>query len=201
TLAGPALPEFSAGTVGVCAASSLRAAMRRLTLARLAPGFKFVRAVPPVIHLRHDAADPSAGPDQIERQEQPPGIVAIDDRARDHTARHRGGVEPVAAKTAHEPQPRRELADLRHAVQRVAEDAGPKMLEVDFAELRIGRADVGLELSHKSLRIELPGAHAARPHQPVAADDAVMIVGELGVTHRAAIADRLLEPRAERRGG
>ena len=39
------------------------------------------------------------------------------------------------------------------------------------------------------------------PEQPVAVDDAVVAVGEIGVGHRAAIGNRIGEARTERRGG
>src|SRR5204862_5256716 len=107
---------------------------------------------------------------------QPPGVVTLDDCPRDDLARHRRSVETVSAEPAGEPHLRRQLADLRHAVERVTQYARPDMLDRDPAELRIDALDIGLEPRHEAVRIGLPGGHPARPHQPVAADAAVMVV-------------------------
>ena len=84
--------------------------------------------------------EPPAGPDQLVGREQPPAVVAVEDRARDHLARHRGGVQPVAAERARQPIAGRELADLRHLVHRIGHHAGPRVLDLDLAELRIDLA-------------------------------------------------------------
>src|SRR4051794_13114884 len=100
----------------------------------------FALAVPPILRARDRPPDRTAGPYQVERQEQPPGIVPVGDGPRDQFARPRGGVEPMAAEAACEPQARRKLADLRHPVERIAEHAGPDVFDLDLTKLRI---DVG----------------------------------------------------------
>jgi hypothetical protein len=116
-------------------------------------------------------------------------------------ARHGGGVYAVTAEGARQPNARRKLADLRHAMQRIAEHARPGVLDFDLAELRIDRRHVGLEPPDVALGIGLPRGRVSRPQQPVVADDAVMIVGKVGIRHCAAIGDGFGEPRSERRGG
>ena len=122
---------------------------------------EFAVVKPPIMDLRHRPPDPSAGPDQFIRQKQAPGVVTLGDRAGDDIPRHRGGVEPMAAESAGKPHLRRQLADLRHAVERIAERAVPDMLDLDIAELRKDALDVGFQLAHELLRIALPCAHAA----------------------------------------
>ena len=107
----------------------------------------------------------------------------------------------MAAEAGGQPDAGAKLAELRHAVHGVAERAGPGVIDRDFAELRIGFFDVGLQRAHVAARIARPCGRAARQHQAVAADDAVMIVGEVGVADAAAIADHLAELLAERCGG
>src|SRR5262249_25531258 len=136
------------------------------------------RAQPRVISLSCHATDSAAGPHQLEWQEQPPRIVALVDRTRDDVARHRGGVEPLSAEAAGKPQAGRQLADLRHAMQRVAEHAGPDVLDLHRLELRIDGFDLALERRRKMARIALPRGYPARPHQPVGAHDPIMAVGE-----------------------
>src|SRR5436309_5267539 len=172
---------FLAQAIFLLAATGLA---RQITLAA---------AYPRVISVPRQAADGTTGPHQLEWQEQPPGVVALIDRARDDVAGHRRGVEPVAAEAAGEPQARRELADLRHAMQRIAEHAGPEVLDIDRLELRIDGFDLGLERRRETARIALPRGDPARPHQPVGAHDPIMAVGELGVAHGAAIRDGLVE--------
>src|SRR5262252_4348582 len=75
------------------------------------------------------------------------------------------------------------------------------MLDFDLAELGVDRHHVGLEPPHIALGIGLPRGRMSRPEQPVVADDAVVIVGEVGIGHRAAIGDGLGQARTERRGG
>ena len=62
----------------------------------------------------------------------------------------------MAAEAARDPQARRKLADLRHAMQGVAEHARPYWISTP-AELRIELLDVGLELGPVRPRISLPG--------------------------------------------
>src|SRR6266581_4556780 len=101
----------------------------------------------------------------------------------------------MAAEPAGEPQAGRQFADLRHAMQRIAQHTGPDMLDVDRRELRVDAFDAGFEPGREAARARLPGGDPTRPHQPVAAYDPVVAVGEIGVAHRAAIADGLVEPR------
>src|SRR5207249_2570272 len=77
----------------------------------------------------------SSRPYQIEGLKQPPGVITLDDCPRDDLARHRRSVETVSAEPAGEPHLRRQLADLRHAVERVTQYARPDMLDRDPAEL------------------------------------------------------------------
>ena len=107
---------------------------------------------------------------------------------------------PWPPKPDSEPDARRQFADLRHAVQRVAEHAAPHVLELDRPQLRIDLRDVGLQRACKTSRIALPGGRPARPHQPVAADDAVVVVGQVGVADGALERHRLSQPLAERLG-
>ncbi len=107
----------------------------------------------------------------------------------------------MTAEGAREPEARRKLADLRHAMQRIAEHARPGVLDFDLAELGVDRHHVGLEPPHVALGIGLPRGRVSRPEQAVVADDAVVVVGEVGIGHRAAIGDGLGQARTERRGG
>ncbi len=72
------------------------------------------------------------------------------------------------------------------------------IIDGDVAELRIGLFDIAGERADIVARIARPGRRAARQHQPVAADNAIMIVGKVGVADAAAIADRFGKPLAER---
>ncbi len=104
--------------------------------------------------------------------------------------------KPLAIQKPGESSP-----SLRHPVQRAAEHARPDVLDLDVADLRIDLCNVGLELVDEAARIGFPGGRAPRPQQTVAVDDAVMVVGEIGVAHRAAIADGVEQARPERGGG
>jgi len=86
------IPEESTLTTGV--SSKMRAPARRAS----------------------DAAGGAARPDQFEGRKQLPAFLAPQDAPRDHLPCHRRGVQPMAAKTAGDPQPFAQLADLRHAV-------------------------------------------------------------------------------------
>ena len=146
-------------------------------------------AIPPVVHLRDGAAD------------APPAHTSSNGRNAARCRRPRRWrarcispaiavvLSPCPPKPLASQTPRRSLADLRHAVHGVADDAGPGVLDLDVAELRIGlRSMSACSARHKRRGLRSPGRHAARPHQPVAVDDAVVVVGEVGVAHRAAIA-------------
>src|SRR5262249_61083278 len=95
----------------------------------------------PIGALYYAASERAARPDQIERREQPPGFVAVVNGAGEQHAGHRGGVEAVCAEAAGEPQPGRYLAQLRHAVQRRSDGAGPGIVEADVTDLRKRRGD------------------------------------------------------------
>jgi hypothetical protein len=118
----------------------------------------------------------------------------------DDPARHRGGVDAVAAESARDPQPRRKLADLRHAMQRVAEHARPDVLDLHAGELRIELLDIGFEPWPVRAGITLPGGGAPGEQQPVTADHAIMVIGEVGISDGAPIGDRLGKPPPEWRG-
>jgi hypothetical protein len=70
----------------------------------------------PGTRLGCGAAETAAGPDQLERRELSPSLIAFDDSARDKVAGHRRRIEAVPAKAAGEPYPGPELTDLRHTV-------------------------------------------------------------------------------------
>ena len=183
--------SFRATLIGLAVPARDRSAKFLFAFARFAGLAQFAVVKPPIVGLRHRASDPPAGPDQLVGQKHPPGIVAFGDRARDDVARHRGGVEPMAAEPAGKPYLWHQFADLRHAVKRITEHAVPDIVELDLAELRKDALDVAFQLIDELPWIALPGAHAARPHQPVAVDDPVMVVGEIGIAHRPGIGDRL----------
>ena len=149
----------------------------------------------PVEHLLRHAAINPAGPHQRERREQLPGAVGLDDAARHDLAAHRGGVEPAIAEARQEPQAGRDLADLRHPMHGVAEEPGPGIFGLDVLELREGAPDLAEQRLDVILRLAAPHRAAARPHQPVALHDAVVVVGEIGVAHRAGEAHRLVQRR------
>src|SRR5262249_8292461 len=152
-----------------------------LALARRARFEALEPVEPPIKHLHRRAAEPAAGPDEFERREQSPRVVALDDGFGENIARHGGGVYAMTAEGARQPNAWRKLADLRHAMQRIAEHPGPGVLDLDLAELRIDRRHVGLEPPHIVLGIGLPRGRVSRPEQPVVADDAVVIVGKVGI--------------------
>src|SRR5579872_6793860 len=160
-------------------------------------GGRLSEAFKPDAHLNRSAAQQSAGPDQFKRRELSPDVVAMHHGAGDQIAGERSGVEPVTAKTAGEPHPGSKLADLRHAVHGVAERPRPGEFRRDRTELRVSLFDIGGERTNIMLRIARPRSGAPRPHQPIAADNAVVIVGAIGVAHRTAVSDRLAKPRSD----
>src|SRR5260221_4706237 len=103
------------------------------------------------MHLRSEPADTAAGPNQLERQEQPPCVIALIDCTRNNVASHRGGIEPVTAKTARQPNMRHKFADLRHAVKRIAENACPNVFDFDGTKLREHAFDASLQLTREIL--------------------------------------------------
>src|SRR5689334_23826594 len=66
----------------------------------------------PDADLPRRPADDATGPDQFERRKLAPGLIAVDDGARDEIAAHRRGIETVPAKTAGQPDARPDFADL-----------------------------------------------------------------------------------------
>src|SRR5260370_104882 len=100
---------------------------------------------PPIKDLHRRAAEAAAGPDELERREQSPRVVALDDGLGQNIARHGGGVESVTAEGAREPEAPRKLADLRPAMQRIAAHARPGVLDFDLPQLGVDRHHVGLE--------------------------------------------------------
>ena len=138
------------------------------------------RSRAPVDSLCDDSAEQASRPDQFIRCEQPPGLIAVDNAARDEFACHRTGVEAVAAKTARQPYAAFDFADLRHTMNRAPNVPLHKWANLDFAELRKRPPDIVGERSPNKARIGFPGAHAARPLQAVASDDAIMVVGTIG---------------------
>src|SRR5262245_5793406 len=153
----------------------------------------FDRAGAPVDTLRDHAADYTAGPDQFIRREQPPCFIAIDDPARDEFAGDRGVTQPLASKTARQPKAALDFADLRHAMDSAAECSAPKMRNADSPEARKGSPDVIRKRARDQAWVRLPRAHASRPLQTVAADDAIVIVGAICIAYRTSIAHRLVQ--------
>src|SRR4051812_26009806 len=113
------------------------------------------------MNLRNGASDPSAGPDQFVGQKHPPAIVAFGDRARDDVAGHSSRVEAVAAEATCKPHLWPQFADLRHAVNGIAEHAVPDIVEFDITELREDALDIAFQPIGELSRVALPGAHAA----------------------------------------
>src|SRR5262249_8136172 len=147
------------------------------------------QAFDPNADLSRGPAEYAARPDQFERRKLAPGLVAIDHGARDEIAAHRRGVETVATETAGQPDAWTEFADLRHAMYGNPQGPGPGKVDLDIAQLWIGSLDVGLERSDVTARVARPRRGAARQHQPIAADDAIVIIGGIAVTDAAAITD------------
>src|SRR5262249_59184571 len=87
----------------------------------------------PDANLRGCRPEHAARPDELERRELPPGLVAFDHSARKQIASHRRGVQTVAAESAGEPDARPELADLRHAMHCDSQAAGPSIVDLDVA--------------------------------------------------------------------
>ena len=98
--------------------------------ARALRGPFLVFATPPIGALTTDAAGTAAGPDQFEGLELPPAVVALDHSAGDQIAGHRGRVQAMPAEAAGQPDARRQFADLRHAMHRHAEFAGPGIIDL-----------------------------------------------------------------------
>ena len=159
---------------------NLPAAAPALALARQ-PAARAARARrdDQVEHCCAAAAERAAGPDQRERREHLPGPVALDDGARHHLAAHRRGVEAVAAEAAQQPEPGRDLADLRHAVHGVADHADPGVFRLDVAELP-DRCAGSRRAAPRRARCGLPSQTVLRPdhirRSPV--DDAVVMAGQ-----------------------
>src|SRR6185437_5219289 len=171
----------------------LAARARPLAIARKSLLDPLDRPAAPIDALRECAAEHTASPYQFVGRKQPPGLIRLDDAARDQFATHRRRVEPVPAEAARHPQPALDLADLRHAVDGAAERAAPQMRDLDVAEIGKIAPNVGDEPAAYPAWVGLPGPHAAGPLQPVTADDAVMIVGAVGVADRAVPAYDLIE--------
>src|SRR4029453_19319926 len=153
----------------------------------------FHRAGAPVDTLRDHAADYAAGPDQFIGRKQPPCFIALDDRAPGELAGNRGVTQPLASKTARQPKAALDFADLRHAMDSAAECSAPKMRNADGPEARKGSSDVIRKRAREQAWGRLPSAHASRPLQTVAADDAIVIVGAICIAYRPSIAHRLVQ--------
>src|SRR5262249_25928058 len=131
----------------------------------------------PVNELCSDAPQRSAGPAGAERLEQAPAIVFAGDAGSDSVGARGGLRNAVAAERGAGPQARTDLADLRHLVQRVAHETGPGILDLEVAELRIDRDDVGAHHGAQPLGLARVGGDAAAPQQTIAVDDAVVVAG------------------------
>src|SRR5262249_36176373 len=90
-----------------------------LAFPRLPRGPTLAGAKPPVIDLHRRAAGFAARPYQLVWREQPPGVVSLCNGLGNDVAGHRRRVEPMSSEAACEPKPRRKLADLGHAVERI----------------------------------------------------------------------------------
>ena len=99
------------------------------TRARTVAGKFFFKTVDwlsaPVNSLGDDTAKQTAGPDQFIGCEQPPGLIGVDNAARDEVACHCTGVEAVATETARQPYAAFDFTDLRHAMDRSPEGSVP----------------------------------------------------------------------------
>src|SRR6266446_7628062 len=135
----------------------------RFAIARLTRPAALARTEPPILRLRGEPADTTARPDQLEWQELPPGIVTLVDCARNNVAGHRRGIESVAAKTARQPNLRHKLSDLRHAVQSIAENAGPNMFNFHRPKLWKNTFDAVFQFSREFFWTAFPGCQSARP--------------------------------------
>ena len=102
-------------------------------------------ALEPDAYLGCNPAANSARPHQLERIEPLPGFIALNDGASDKVSGHRCGVEAVAAEAAGKPEAGPELTDLRHTVERIAQCAGPGVIDGDVPKLGISLLDVGRE--------------------------------------------------------
>src|SRR5260370_37887315 len=110
----------------------------------------------PNASLRRRAAEHAAGPDKFERRELTPRLIALDHGLRNEVAAHCRRVHSMAAETAGEPNARAKFADLRHAMDGDSQSAGPSVVDIDIAQLRIGFLDVGFQLPDISARIARP---------------------------------------------
>ncbi len=104
----------------------------------------------------------------------------------------------MAAETARQPYAAFDFTDLRHAMDRSPEGSVPQMGNLDASEVRKRPPDIVGQRSPDKPRICFPGAHAARPLQAVASDDAIVIVGTIGIADCAAIADDVVQDLADR---
>src|SRR5262245_7543050 len=153
----------------------------------------FHRAGAPVDTLRDHAADYAAGPDQFIGREQPPCFIALNDPARDELAGDRGVTQPLTSKPARQPEAGLDLADLRHAMDSAAECSAPKMCNANGPKDRKGSPDVIRKRALDQAWGRLPSAHASRPLQTVAADDAIVIVGAICIAYRPSIAHHIVQ--------
>src|SRR5580704_13325657 len=165
--------------------------MRKASCACAALRVAVARSFDPDPHLRGDTPKDAAGPDQLKGRELPPRVITGDNSAGNEVAGHGGGVQAVAAEAARHPHARTEFADLRHAMHRVAQSASPRIVDRDLAQLWKGFLDVGRERFNVVAGIALPYRCAARPHQPVTADNAIVIVGKISIADTAAIPDHI----------
>src|SRR5262249_44051725 len=84
-----------------------------------------LQAFDPEAELRRRPAEYATRPNQFERRKLPPSLIAVDNRARDEVRAHRRRIEAVTAETAGQPDAGTEFADLRHAMHRDPQRAGP----------------------------------------------------------------------------
>src|SRR4030095_5494675 len=120
-------------------------------------GCRRTAARPHADEMSGDTAGRATGPDQLERRKQPPALVAPQDAARDQKARHRRGVEALAAKTTRHPKPFSQLADLRHAVHGDADRAAKDVFDSHLAEFWKDGVDPALNGACETLRPRIPG--------------------------------------------
>src|SRR4051812_20091604 len=99
----------------------------------------------------------SPRPDQLERREQLPALVAPQDAAGDHLPGHGRGVHALAAEAACDPEAFAQLADLRHAMHGLAGGAAEHVGDLDIAEMGKDRPDPPPDGAGKALRPCGPG--------------------------------------------
>jgi hypothetical protein len=123
----------------------------------------------------------------------------IDDGGGNQFARHRCRVQTVSAEAARHPRARPQHADLRHAMNRIAHDAGPRMFDRNALQVRKDPRNVTRQFFPEVPRRPCPRADPPAPEQPPAGD-AIIIARPPRVGDGAAITNRLRQLVRDRLG-